>query len=218
MNFRAILFDLDGTLIDQFTAIHRAFSRTLSKMGISEPSYNEVRRAVGGASEATMTKLIGSSRAKEAVSILRPIFEEEMLNELTCLPYVERGLERITKRKISCAILTNKYGPHARSACKHLGLSKYFQFILGAGDTNWKKPEPQLTQLALRKIGLSSTETIYVGDSPYDYETAKKSNLSCHLVATGTHSFDELSKLEAQSTHQCFKSLIDHLMQPNHPS
>ena len=48
MNFRAILFDLDGTLIDQFTAIHRAFSKTLSKMGFREPSYDEVRRAVGG--------------------------------------------------------------------------------------------------------------------------------------------------------------------------
>jgi phosphoglycolate phosphatase len=216
MNFRAILFDLDGTLIDQFTAIHLAFSKALSKMGYREPSYDEVRRAVGGASEATMTKLIGPSRAKEAVSILRPIFEEEMLYDLTCLPYVERGLERITENKISCAVLTNKYGPHARSACKHLGLTKYFQFILGANDTNWKKPEPQLTQLALQKIGSSSNETIYVGDSPYDYETARKSNIRCHLVATGTHSYDELSKLEAQSTHSCFKSLIDHLMQLNH--
>ena len=43
-------------------------------MGLREPSYEEVKRAVGGASEATMTKLIGPSRAKEAVAILRPIF------------------------------------------------------------------------------------------------------------------------------------------------
>ena len=85
---RGILFDLDGTLIDQFEAIHSAFSKTLVSMGFSAPSYNEVRRAVGGASEATMTKLIGPSRAKEGVNKLRPIFEKEMFCGLKLLPGV----------------------------------------------------------------------------------------------------------------------------------
>ena len=212
MNFRAILFDLDGTLIDQFTAIHRAFSKTLSKMGLREPSYEEVKRAVGGASEATMTKLIGPSRAKEAVAILRPIFEAEMLLDLTCLPYVKEGLKLITENHIPCAVLTNKYGPHARSSCKHLGLSEHLKFVLGANDTKWKKPEPQFARVALEKLGSSPDETIYVGDSPYDYDTAVKSKMQCHLVATGTHSYDELSALNAQTTHPNFESLVEHLI------
>ena len=86
MPIRAILFDLDGTLIDQFEAIHRAFARVLTQMGYPEPSYEKVKSSVGGASLSTMTKLIGPERAQEAVEILRPIFEEEMLIGLKALP------------------------------------------------------------------------------------------------------------------------------------
>ena len=86
MPIRGILFDLDGTLIDQFEAIHRAFSRTLTHMGYPKPSYERVKSSVGGASLSTMTKLIGPERAQEAVGILRPIFEEEMLLGLKALP------------------------------------------------------------------------------------------------------------------------------------
>ena len=209
---RGILFDLDGTLIDQFEAIHSAFSKTLVSMGFSAPSYNEVRRAVGGASEATMTKLIGPSRAKEGVNKLRPIFEKEMFCGLKLLPGVMEGIQKIKASNFKCAVLTNKYGPHARSACKHLKIDQYLEFTIGANDTKWKKPDPNLTKLALREIGVPRKQTVYVGDSPYDYETARNSNLSCHLVATGTHSFNELSELKAQSTHQDFKSLTDHLL------
>jgi len=86
MAIRAILFDLDGTLIDQFDAIHRAFALTLESMGFKKPGFEEVKKAVGGASEATMIKLIGKERAKEAVQLLRPIFEKEMLTGLKVLP------------------------------------------------------------------------------------------------------------------------------------
>ena len=56
MPVRAILFDLDGTLIDQFQAIHRAFSQVIKQMGFPSPSFDEVKKAVGGAAEMTMAK------------------------------------------------------------------------------------------------------------------------------------------------------------------
>ena len=57
MAIRAILFDLDGTLIDQFQAIHKSFALTLERMGYNKPSFDEVKRAVGGASEAPWKNL-----------------------------------------------------------------------------------------------------------------------------------------------------------------
>ena len=86
MTIRAILFDLDGTLIDQFQAIYKAFSQVISQMGFPVPSFDAVKKSVGGASEKTMSKLIGGENAKEAVQLLRPIFEKEMLMELRELP------------------------------------------------------------------------------------------------------------------------------------
>jgi len=78
MTIRAILFDLDGTLIDQFQPIYKSFSQVISQMGFPVPSFDTVKKSVGGASEKTMSKLIGEEHAKEAVQLLRPIFEKEM--------------------------------------------------------------------------------------------------------------------------------------------
>ena len=197
MAIRAILFDLDGTLIDQFQAIYKAFALTLERMGYAKPSFEEVKRAVGGASESTMEKLIGPQRAKEAVEILRPIFEQEMLYGLTLLPGAEEILDLCKASKVKAAVLTNKYGPHARVVCKHLGLSKNLEFVIGADDTRWKKPNVKLTNYTLEKIGCNAQESLYIGDSPYDYKTAQNASMKCFLVSTGTHRVDELLKLSA---------------------
>ena len=195
MTPRAILFDLDGTLIDQFQAIHRAFSLTLEQMGFETPSFEKVKKAVGGASESTMTKLIGPERAKEAVEILRPIFEKEMLNGLIALPGANEILRTLNDQGIKTAVLTNKFGPHARKVCEHLGLEKHLEFIIGDTDTIWRKPDFNLTRVALEKLNTSNEETIYVGDSPYDFQTARNANMHCILVSTGTHTENELSEL-----------------------
>ena len=215
MRARAILFDLDGTLIDQFEAIHNSFSRTMVSMGFTAPTFEKVKQSVGGGVDMTMKNLIGTERLDEAVSILRPIFEKEMLNGLKPLPGVTDGLKILQEEGFRCAVLTNKHGPHARAACKHLGLDKFLEFIIGANDTAWKKPHPELAQFALDQIGFSSSQSIYVGDSPYDYQTAQNGGMTCRLLTTGTHSFEELSKLQPQGIHADFKSLVYSLLQSN---
>jgi HAD superfamily hydrolase (TIGR01509 family) len=208
MPIRAILFDLDGTLIDQFEAIHRAFARTLTLLGCPKPSYETVKRSVGGASLTTMTKLIGPERAEEAVGILRPIFEEEMLNGLKALPGSHEILDFCQQNGLKTAVLTNKHGPHARAACDHWFFSKFLSFTLGADDTEWKKPDPRLTMHALGKLGSKAEETLYLGDSPYDYETANQAGLKCLLVATGTHSMAELKAIAPDSSHANLRDIM----------
>ena len=177
MPVRAILFDLDGTLIDQFQAIHSAFSQVIKEMGFPSPSFDEVKKAVGGASEMTMAKLIGSPHAKEAVRKLRPIFEKEMLN----------GLREF---------------------------SPYLEFILGANDTEWKKPDLNLTQLALKRIGEDRDNAIYVGDSPYDYKTAENAGMRCLLVSTGTHSEKDLLKECTSTVAPSMRILLEKHIKP----
>ncbi len=212
MPIRAILFDLDGTLIDQFEAIHRAFARVLSQMGFPKPSYERVKSSVGGASLSTMTKLIGAKRAQEAVEILRPVFEEEMLIGLKALPGSHEILSFCRQRGVKTAVLTNKHGPHARAACDHLHFSEWLAFTLGADDTAWKKPDPRLTVHALEKLGGNTHETLYVGDSPYDYETATQAGLKSILVATGTHSEAELKEIAPNCVHSNLKEVMKEVL------
>ncbi len=212
MPIRAILFDLDGTLIDQFEAIHRAFARVLSQMGFPKPSYEKVKSSVGGASLSTMTKLIGPKRAQEAVEILRPVFEEEMLIGLKALPGSHEILSFCRQRGVKTAVLTNKHGPHARAACDHLHFSEWLAFTLGADDTAWKKPDPRLTVHALEKLGGNTHETLYVGDSPYDYETATQAGLKSILVATGTHSEAELKEIAPNCVYSSLKEVMKEVL------
>ncbi len=212
MPIRAILFDLDGTLIDQFEAIHRAFARVFSQMGFPKPSYEKVKSSVGGASLSTMTKLIGAKRAQEAVEILRPVFEEEMLIGLKALPGSHEILSFCRQRGVKTAVLTNKHGPHARAACDHLHFSEWLAFTLGADDTAWKKPDPRLTVHALEKLGGNTHETLYVGDSPYDYETATQAGLKSILVATGTHSEAELKEIAPNCVHSNLKEVMKEVL------
>ena len=216
MPIKAIMFDLDGTLIDQFEAIHRAFCRVISSMNFPVPSFEEVKRAVGGASDTTMAKLIGPENSMEAVKRLRPVFEEEMFNGLHALPGSYEILEFCSHNQIPTAVLTNKHGPHARAACDHLNFSKFLNFTLGANDTEWKKPDPKLSFLALDKLESKAKETLYIGDSPYDFETALQAQMPCILVATGTHSIDELKGKKcvkvAESLPEIQKELLPGLL------
>lgn len=214
MPIRAIMFDLDGTLIDQFEAIYRAFSRVITSMGFPAPSFDTVKRAVGGASDTTMTKLIGEENSVEAVRRLRPIFEEEMFTGLHALPGAEMVLRLCQKKGIPAAVLTNKHGPHARAVCNHLNFSDYLVFTMGANDTEWKKPNPNLSHLALSKLGSKSNETLYVGDSPYDFKTAELGGMECALVATGTHTLEELKALQCDTVAANLPELLETRLAP----
>ena len=66
--------------------------------------------------------------------------------------------------------------------------------MVGANDTEWKKPDYRVTRRTLDEFGAKVESTIYVGDSPYDYETARAVGMKAYLVSTGTHSFEELSE------------------------
>ena len=128
---------------------------------------------------------------------------------------------RSTSRSIMCAQGSRGHRAErrelgdgdAREVCRHLGLDDFLEFTLGANDTKWKKPNPKLTQFALDKIKSTAEDTIYIGDSPYDYQTAENASMDYFLATTGTHSEEELSKLgDNIKIHPNLLSILPHLI------
>ncbi len=174
----------------------------MKELGLEPADYQTVRTSVGGSADMTMKKLVGQELAPKGLEIYPPIFESEMLDGLKAMPGAIELLEALKQKGEKTAVFTNKVGVHARAACDHLGITEMVDLVTGVKDTPWRKPDPEFTQHVLEKLEATATESLLVGDSPYDFDSAKNVGMDCRLVCTGTHSMEQLSKLPALSIHE----------------
>ena len=191
---KTILFDLDGTLIDQFSAIHKSVNHVQKHLGARESSFIEVKKAVGGSIRLTLKRLFEDAELETLLPLFKDHFEAIMMDEVFVLPGVVAFLEALKADGIQMAVFTNKIGSHARSTLKHLEIDQYFDCTLGAEDTPYRKPNPFFTKHILKSLNTDIADTCLIGDSPFDWETGEKVDMPVYLTATGTHSVKELKK------------------------
>ena len=194
--FRTVLFDLDGTLLDHFDAIHRSHTHVRRHYGLPDATRDEVMRAIGGGLPEALKKTLGPShehRLDEALPVYRAYWDATMLDDAVLFPDALDLLKKLHAAGVTCAVLTNKHGPSARRVCSHLGLDPLLAAVFGATDTPWLKPQPAFMAHALEKLSADATTTALVGDSPWDVDAARFGSLGgCFIVTTGTHSAAEL--------------------------
>ena len=206
MRFHTALFDLDGTLLDHFAAIHRCHAYTLRRLGLPEPTLEQVRAAVGAGLDIALARLAGPERVAEALPIYSAHWDATMLDDVAAMPGARELLAALRAAGVTCAVLTNKRGPSSREVCAHLGFSPYLAAIIGARDTPWLKPDPQLVRHTLTQLGGPAATTCLVGDSPYDWETAHNAGLAFLGVTTGTHT---AAQLRAAGAQEIYSSLAE---------
>ena len=197
MRFRTVLFDLDGTLIEHLPAIHRCYAHTLPQLGLPAPTYEQVRGAIGGGLPRAMGKFVPAERVEEALAIYRPYWDATMLDDVELMPGGREILEALKANGAVASVFTNKLGSSARLICDHLGVSELLADVVGAGDTEWLKPELAFTEWALARLGVKAEETCLVGDSPFDVAAALNAGMGLVGVTTGTHSEAELREAGA---------------------
>ncbi len=190
--FTTFLFDLDGTLIDHFGAIHRCHVHTMTQLGLPPPTLAQVRNVVGGGLETAIERLAGHERVAEAVPIYRAFWETILLEDVVLLPGAHELLTALHARGAKLAVFTNKLGTSSRQLCEHLGLASLLDGNFGAKDTPWIKPAPELVAHVLTQLGATAATTLLVGDSPYDVQTARNGGFPSWVVTTGTHNAEEL--------------------------
>lgn len=202
-----VFFDLDGTLIDHFEAIHLSFTYVAEQLGLDVPSFDKVVATVGGSVPVTASKLFPTADVPTAVSHFDKRFEEVMYQGARINLGGEWILEELNKRAINCAVFTNKGGEKARQICEFLGLSKWLSYIIGTGDTPTpcRKPEKEFSIYALQQLNAQAKDSLMIGDSPFDEASAKVVNMDCYLVATGSHS---LEILQSETTSKVYPDLF----------
>jgi phosphoglycolate phosphatase len=197
-HFKTLLLDLDGTLVDAFTTIHRAYQHTLPQFGRPAPTMAEVRRAVGGGLERAMSHFLPRELIADAMQVHVAYSTQILLEDVTLLPGGAELLRTEHARGTQIAVYTNKLAGAARLICTHLGAAPYLAGVFGAGDTPWLKPQREFSNHVLRALGADAATTLLIGDSPFDVETARNAGFSCWCVTTGTHDEAQLAAAGAQ--------------------
>lgn len=186
---KTVLFDLDGTLIDNFTAIYKCYSDVSRELGLEPKGYAQLRATVGGAISLTLSRLIGDDLAEEGVRRFREHFPQVMFDGVFTLPGGEWILDNLRQRGYKLGVFTNKDYPATTALLDFLKLSPRLDFIFGTNtpDMPWRKPDKRYTDYALGKMGALAEETLLVGDSPYDILSARNAGMHVACVTTGTH-------------------------------
>lgn len=197
--FATLLLDLDGTIVDAFTTIHRSYVHTLPQLGFPAPTMEQVRRAVGGGLENAMRHFVPESVIPEAVKRHVAYTDSILLEDVTLMPGTLELLKDQQAAGVTLAVFTNKRGDHARQICAHLGIAPFLRNIFGARDTSWLKPQPEFAAHVLSTLGADPKTTLLVGDSPFDVQAAHNGGFACWCVTTGTHNADQLRAARAEA-------------------
>ena len=203
--YATLLLDLDGTIVDAFTTIHRSYTHVLPKLGLPAPTMAEVRRAVGGGLENAMRHFVSEAQLAEAVRLHIAHTDSILLEDVTLFPGTLELVRAQHAAGVKLAVFTNKRGEHARKVCAHLGVTPYLSGIFGARDTAWLKPQPEFAAHVLAQLGAQPETTLLLGDSPFDVQAAHNGGFACWCVTTGTH---DATQLQAAGADAVFPDLF----------
>lgn len=185
----ALIFDLDGTLIDSAPEIHAAANRALATEQLPALSFDQVRSFIGngvGVLLARCLHALGVPESGPQFDRLKATFladYEKQFSQTTLYPGVTEMLHAFTRAGHPMAICTNKPEAPTRAVLQHFDLLRYFPVIVGGDTLPQRKPDPAPLRAAYRMLNVQSA--IFVGDSEVDAETAHAAPLPFALFTGG---------------------------------
>jgi pyrophosphatase PpaX len=194
---QAVLFDLDGTLVDTRELILSSFRyATREVLGTQLPD-EDILPYIGIPLIYQM-QTIALERADELMKVYRE-HNARVHDEL--IHYFEgtrEALAALRKEGRMLAVVTSKRNEPALRGLTRFGLEGYFEFIIGSDDTTRHKPDPEPLLLAAQRLGLSADRCVYVGDSPYDMQAARAAGTLAIGALWGMFSREQLAEAGAQ--------------------
>lgn len=200
MKYRAVIFDLDGTLLDTIEDLTDSMNAALARMGYPAKTVAECKTLVGDGLATFIRRSLPPPCAgdPEAARKLRDLIRAEygLRNAVKTRPYpgIPEMLEAMLKRRIPLAVLSNK--PHDSTlevVSKHFP-NVGFTYVFGARDDVPVKPDPAGALEVARLLGVPPGEVLYVGDTNTDMQTATAAKMFAVGVLWGFRTADELRK------------------------
>lgn len=197
---KLVVFDLDGTLLNTIADLSASVNYALLQNGFPARTEEECRTFVGNGIDKLLERALPSGYQTPAnVARLKPVFlahyDQHNTDLTTPYPGVEELVERLQKRDIGLAVLSNKYQLAAEKVVKHYFPTVSFVAVIGQRSGVPTKPNPVGVYEIMRLAGVKKEEVLYVGDSDVDVLTAQNAGVACCAVSWGFRSRVQLEAL-----------------------
>lgn len=193
--YRYAIFDLDGTLIDSLQALTTALNRAGEEYGFPPLTSEEVRRMVGEGIEKLVERAYSPDPVPlDLIESFERHYDEACCPQSRVLDDVAETLDRLQSAGIAMGVCTNKPTSFSVKILRHLGLTRYFDAIIGPDVAGARKPDPQHVLRTLEQIGGNADHALFVGDMPIDVAAARAAGVDVAVLATGSSGEDELRR------------------------
>ena len=189
---RAVIWDLDGTLIDSAADLSRALNALLSEHGLGVHSVELIKTMIGGGIARLVARgwaAHGKNLHYSEIEILSRRFLDHYArcatDETRLYDSVEDVVRELRSRGVAQAICTNKPSAIAASIIEHLGIAEVFDTIIGGDTTAKKKPDPLPVLSCLAAMKILDGGAVMVGDSKVDVAAGQAAGLPVVLVRHG---------------------------------
>jgi len=200
---KAVLLDMDGTIVDAFPPIIRALNQTFREFGLPQMSAEEIKRHTGKG-DCSMIALFGERRDEATVHFLK-IHDEDYLEKIKPLAGAQTLFNWLQDRSIPTAIVTSKSQVRAEAQLAVLGWTAYFDVVIGKMDGRAEKPDPAPVLLACEQLAIAPEHTVMIGDGIADMKAAIRAG-SQAIGMCDAFSAAELAEVGAS---HCFDSLTE---------
>lgn len=213
----AVVWDLDGTLIDSAPDLCQALNVVLAASGCEALKVESVRTMIGNGVPKLVERgfraagrQLSDGGLKREVEQFMEHYSANPTTHTRLYPGVAEALEKLAAAGVKQGLCTNKPEVVTRSILKQLHIDRYFSAVVGGDTTNARKPHPMPLQFCIDEMGATISDTIMIGDSAVDAGSARALSVPIGLVAHGYRHTDA-ANIDADFVLEDLASLIESL-------
>ena len=215
LRYRAVVFDLDGTLVDSYTALAEAVNHARREHGLDELSGAHIREFVGDGIDKLLQRAFDSPHVPMSARIaFENRYDAICCEESKVLADVEATLDELSRLNVAMAVCTNKPTSFSRKILEFLGLARHFRAIVGPDVAGARKPEAKHLLCTLKSTEIEPEDALFVGDMPIDVHAARNSGIDVAVVPTGSSSSEQLRAAQPDHYLDRFSDLLEIVAPP----
>jgi phosphoglycolate phosphatase len=187
-HFTSVIFDFDYTLADSSSGEVECVNYALRTMNLPPASDSAIHTMIGVSLPETFRRLTqdpNESRSDEFVRLFIRRADEVMLDYIVLFDSVKPTIKTLMESGLTLGIVSTKYHRRIEAFLKREDLTSAFKVIVGGEDVIVHKPDPTGLLMAIEQLGHSASQTVYVGDSIVDAETARRASVPFIAVLSG---------------------------------